>query len=441
MTSKTSKGKLSWWQLSLLGIGCTLGTGFFLGTSMAIHKSGPAVVIPILLAAIATYIVYDALVKMSVDNPDKGSFRTYAKQAFGKWAGFSNGWIYLISEMLIMGSQLMALGIFTKLWFPTLPLWVSASIYAALALVVILTGMKGFEKFQNIFGALKAAAVVMFIIVAVVLIIKGFNSESTTLDALHANYEEFFSQGLKGIWFGLLYAFYAFGGIEVMGLMVIDLKNPKEAPKAGKVMLIAITVIFIMAIMLALALVSWQDFNIEESPFITALNGYHIPFFADIFNGVLIIAGFSTMVASLYAVITILITLAEDHDAPTALAKKGKMKVPLPAFLFLASGLIITIVIGFLMPEKIFEYLVTAAGLMLIYNWLFILVTYRKLMELSKWEHVKNGIGMLLIVVTVSGTLGEKTSRLGFFVSLLFIIIIGIATWIVMKRQKHGKHV
>jgi len=435
MTSKTSKGKLSWWQLSLLGIGCTLGTGFFLGTSMAIHKSGPAVVIPFLLAAIATYIVYDALVKMSVDNPDKGSFRTYAKQAFGKWAGFSNGWIYLISEMLIMGSQLMALGIFTKLWFPTLPLWVSASIYAALALVVILTGMKGFEKFQNIFGALKAAAVVMFIIVAVVLIIKGFNSESTTLDALHANYEKFFSQGLKGIWLGLLYAFYAFGGIEVMGLMVIDLKNPKEAPKAGKVMLIAITVIFIMAIMLALALVSWQDFNIEESPFITALNGYHIPFFADIFNGVLIIAGFSTMVASLYAVITILITLAEDHDAPTALAKKGKMKVPLPAFLFLASGLIITIVIGFLMPEKIFEYLVTAAGLMLIYNWLFILVTYRKLMELSKWEHVKNGIGMLLIVVTVSGTLGEKTSRLGFFVSLLFIIIIGIATWIVMKRK------
>lgn len=439
MISKTSKGRLSWWQLSLLGIGCTLGTGFFLGTSMAIHKSGPAVLIPFLLAAIATYIVYDALVKMSVDNPDKGSFRTYAKQAFGNWAGFSNGWIYLISEMLIMGSQLMALGIFTKLWFPMLPLWIAASIYAALGLVVILMGMKGFEKFQNIFGALKAAAVVMFIIVAVVVIIKGFNMETTKLDVLYANYEEFFSQGVKGIWLGLLYAFYAFGGIEVMGLMVIDLKNPKEAPKAGKVMIIAITVIFIIAIMLALALVSWEDFTIEESPFITALTGYHIPFFADIFNGVLIIAGFSTMVASLYAVITILITLAEDHDAPASLAKKGKMKIPFPAFLFLASGLIVTIVIGFLMPEKIFEYLVTAAGLMLIYNWLFILVTYMKLMKLSKWEHVKNGIGMLLIAVTVSGTLGEKTSRLGFFVSLLFIILIGIATWIVMKRQKQSK--
>lgn len=434
MTAKTSKGRLSWWQLSLLGIGCTLGTGFFLGTSMAIHKSGPAVLIPFLVAAVCTYIVYDGLVKMSVVNPDKGSFRTYAKQAFGRWAGFSNGWIYLISEILIMGSQLMALGIFTKFWFPALPLWVAASIYAALGLVVILTGMKGFENFQNIFGALKAAAIIMFIIVAVIILIKG--THSATLDSLKSNYEEFFSQGIKGIWLGLLYAFYAYGGIEVMGLMVIDLKNPKEAPKAGRIMLIVITIIFIMAIALALALVSWKDFNIDESPFITALQGYHIPYVADIFNGVLIIAGFSTMVASLYAVITILITLAEDHDAPKILAKKGKMKVPFPAFLFLAGGLVITIVIGFLMPEKIFEYLVTAAGLMLIYNWLFILVTYMKLMKLSKWEHVKNFLGMLLIAVTVSGTLGEKTSRLGFFVSLLFMVLIGLATWIVVKRQR-----
>lgn len=435
MTSKSAKGSMAWWQLSLLGIGCTLGTGFFLGTSMAIHKSGPAVLIPFLLAAICTYIVYDALVKMSVENPDKGSFRTYAKQAFGRWAGFSNGWVYLISELLIMGSQLMALGIFTKFWFPALPLWIAASIYAAIGLVVILTGMKGFENFQNIFGALKAAAIIMFIIVAVFIIMRG--TPSTTMASLQANYEAFFSQGIKGIWLGLLYAFYAYGGIEVMGLMVIDLKNPKEAPKAGRIMLIVITVIFIMAIALALALVSWKDFSIDESPFITALQGYHIPFVADIFNGVLIIAGFSTMVASLYAVITILTTLAEDHDAPALLAKKGKMKVPFPAFLFLTSGLVITIVIGFLMPEKIFEYLITAAGLMLIYNWLFILVTYWKLMELTKWGHVKNGMGMLLIAVTVSGTLGEKTSRLGFYVSLLFIVLISVATWIVVKRQKN----
>ncbi|MCS1382406.1 amino acid permease [Lysinibacillus sphaericus] len=441
MESKTSKGQMSWWQLSLLGVGCTLGTGFFLGTSMAIAKSGPAVLIPFILAAIGTYIVYDALVNMSVANPDKGSFRTYAKQAFGNWAGFSNGWVYLISELLIMGSQLMALGIFTRFWFPSIPLWMTASGFGALGLLIILTGMKGFEKFQNVFGAMKAAAVVMFIVVAAILMIKGMNSEPRQVDVILANFQGFFSEGVKGVWLGLLYAFFAFGGIEVMGLLVIDLKDPHQAPKAGKVMIVILTTIYVIALVCALALVHWASFTIDESPFITALANFNIPFVADIITGILIIAGFSTMVASLYAVVTILTALAEDHDAPAILAKKGKMKVPLPAFLFLTGGLIITITIGFLIPEKIFEYLITAAGLMLIYNWLFILVTYAKLMTLTKWQHVKNIVGMLLIAVTVSGTLGEKTSRLGFYISLLFIVFIALATLIVMKKRSNHRSV
>lgn len=436
MESKTNKGRMLWWQLSLLGVGCTIGTGFFLGSSMAIKKSGSAVLLAFLLAAIGTYIVYDALVKMSVDSPDKGSFRSYAKKAFGSWAGFSNGWVYLISEMLIMGSQLMALGIFTQFWFPTLPLWIGTSIFAVLGLLVILTGSKGFEKFQNIFGVMKMAAIVMFIIVAMVIIVRGLNGQSGDVHSLVDTYKNFFSEGYRGIWLALLYAFYAYGGIEVMGLLVIDLKDPKQAPKAGKVMIIGLTIIYVLSIGLALALVSWENFKIEESPFITALENFQLPYVTDIFNGILIIAGFSTMVASLYGVLTILTSLAEDHDAPAFLAKKGKMKVPLPAFLFIAGGLVVTILIGFLVPEKIFEYMVTAAGLMLLYNWLFILVTYLKLIKVSKWNRVKTIIGMLLIVVTVSGTLGEKISRIGFYVSLFFIVMIGIATFIKMRNGK-----
>ena len=34
---KNDDEKLSWFSLSLFGAGCTLGTGFFLGTSLAIH--------------------------------------------------------------------------------------------------------------------------------------------------------------------------------------------------------------------------------------------------------------------------------------------------------------------------------------------------------------------------------------------------------------------
>ena len=35
-------GNLKWWQLSLIGIGCTIGTGFFLGSAIGIKITGPS---------------------------------------------------------------------------------------------------------------------------------------------------------------------------------------------------------------------------------------------------------------------------------------------------------------------------------------------------------------------------------------------------------------
>lgn len=37
--------------------------------------------------------------------------------------------------------------------------------------------------------------------------------------------------------FSLLFAFYAYGGIEMMGVMAIHLRNKEDTPKSGKVML------------------------------------------------------------------------------------------------------------------------------------------------------------------------------------------------------------
>src|SRR3954452_5566773 len=94
---------LAWWQLSLIGVGCIIGTGFFLASSIAIKMTGPSVILAFIMAATATYIVFEALAKMSADDPQKGSFRTYAKKAYGRWAGFSSGWVYWCSEILIIG--------------------------------------------------------------------------------------------------------------------------------------------------------------------------------------------------------------------------------------------------------------------------------------------------------------------------------------------------
>lgn len=158
---------LTWWQLSLIGVGCTIGTGFFLASGIAIKMTGPSVILAFIMAATATYIVFEALAKMIAMDPQKGSFRTYAKKAYGRWAGFSSGWVYWSSEILIIGSQLTAISLLTKFWFPNIKLWIFAAIYAVLGLIVLFIGAKAFGKLESVFAVMKIAAIFMFIIIVI----------------------------------------------------------------------------------------------------------------------------------------------------------------------------------------------------------------------------------------------------------------------------------
>ncbi|MDR4421892.1 amino acid permease, partial [Bacillus paranthracis] len=157
------KKDLKWWQLSLIGIGCTIGTGFFLGSSIGIKIGGSSIILILILTGFTTYIVFEALAKMAVEDPQKGSFRIYSKKAFGNWAGFSHGWTYWCSELLIMGSQLSALGIFSRYWFPKIPLWIFAAIYGVAAILIIFIGVKIFERLEKWMAIIKIAAIMGFI--------------------------------------------------------------------------------------------------------------------------------------------------------------------------------------------------------------------------------------------------------------------------------------
>ncbi|RCX12816.1 amino acid/polyamine/organocation transporter (APC superfamily) [Fontibacillus phaseoli] len=435
-----NKGNLKWWQLSLLGVASTIGTGYFLGSGLGISMAGPSILIAFALAALGTYTVFEALARMTAKRPEKGSFRSYAKQAYGRWAGFSSGWVYWSSELLIMGSQLTALSLFSRFWFPGVPMWLFATGYALLGLIVILIGNKGFDSVENVLSVIKIAAILLFLGMAGAALF-GWIPGGGNL-SFPRTIKQFFPSGVMGLWSGLIFAFYAFGGIEVMGMMAFRLKDPKEAPKAGKIMLLLLATVYILSIGLVVTLVSWKAVVPKKSPFITALDGVNMPFIPHLFNSVLIIAGFSTMVASLYAVTTMLVTLAEDRDAPTLFAKKALKKRPMFAIGLTAAGLTGSIILSLAMPGRIYEYITTAAGLLLLYNWLFILLTSGKLLKLTMFGKVKRIAGMALILLAVSGTLTHATSRPGFWGSLGFVGVIGSVTLLmqfkVWKKRRSG---
>ncbi len=120
-------------------------------------------------------------------------------------------------------------------------------------------GVSILNKVENVLAILKIAAILMFIIIALLAIFGVIDGEKPLQYPTSTN--DIFPHGLMGLWSSVIFAFYAFGGIEILGLMASRLKDPSEAPKAGKVMLFTLTVIYLVSIGLAVIMVSSGAFN------------------------------------------------------------------------------------------------------------------------------------------------------------------------------------
>src|SRR5260370_21952005 len=88
--------RLSSRQVAMIGLGCTIGTGLFLGSAISVNLAGPAVILSFAAGAIIALTVMWALAEMAVEHPAAGSFGLYAEMDLHPWAGFAvrdNYWL------------------------------------------------------------------------------------------------------------------------------------------------------------------------------------------------------------------------------------------------------------------------------------------------------------------------------------------------------------
>ncbi len=445
---KSKPHGLNWWQLSLIGIGSVIGAGFFLGTSLSIKTAGPAILIDYLFAGITAFFVFSALAEMTTMDPQPGSFSTYAKKAYGNSVGFVSGWMYWLSGVLIISSESVALGTFTKFWFPHIPLWIFTLSYVALAFGINLLGVKNFGKIESMFGIIKLSTLIIFILFGLLLLTHILSPHVDSFSGNHV-FNHFFQTGIKGIWSALIFVFFSFGGIGIMGIAASELRYKKDVPKAGIGMLIALVSVYILSLFFVLYIVSWTKIDESESPFVTALTIFNIPYIDSIFNLIIISAAFSTMVGALFSVTNILISLAQDSAAPVSFAKKNSRGIAIRSLLLTGIAVAISLSISFFLPGKIYEYITTSAGVMLILNWVIILSSQIKLRK--KYEGtistfkmagypITPFLGIIFILTAVSGGLLHPTQRMGVFISLGLILVIFIAYFVTIKIKGKEKN-
>src|SRR5512146_768660 len=110
-------------QVVMIGLGGAIGTGLFLGSGLAVGYAGPAVIVSYALAGFVALIMIFSLSEMAVVHPTAGSFGTYAEMYLNPWAGFVVRYTYWAAQVIAVGGESVAAGLYMQYWFPNVPVW------------------------------------------------------------------------------------------------------------------------------------------------------------------------------------------------------------------------------------------------------------------------------------------------------------------------------
>jgi L-asparagine transporter-like permease len=296
------------------------------------------------------YFILYALSEMTVANPDAGSFRTFAADAFGNGAGFVVGWVYWTGMVLAMSSEATAVSILIQEWYPNLsvPL-MSGGIIIGVTLLNLL-GADKLSKLESMLAALKLLAILSFIIIAVTLIQGLFRDAAVGIGEVAR--EPLMPGGIRSIAGSMLIVVFSYAGFEIIGLAASETADPnRTVPKAINYTIATLLLFYLLAISAMLPLIPTAELNEQTSPFVAALERWGMDWAGMAVNIILITAILSTMLAAMFGLGRMMRSLADEKQAPSWLI--DKTDVPYRGIVFSGAAMLAGVGAGLLFPESI----------------------------------------------------------------------------------------
>ncbi|MDP4091555.1 MAG: amino acid permease [Bacillota bacterium] len=372
MEESKHKG-LSAWQLTMMALGTVIGGSFFLGSSVAIHAAGPAIIISYILGGILIYFILYALSEMTVADAAPGSFRTFAAKMFGPGTGFVVGWVYWTGMILAMSSEATAVSILVRNWYPGVSISLLGSLIIIGVTLLNLLGTDKLSKLESGLAAVKVFAIISFIIIGV-LLITGLIRGGSGLGAGELTGEAFMPGGIGSIAGSMLIVIFAYAGFEIIGLAASETANPqKTVPKAITYTVLSLVGLYIISAAVLLPLIPTAVLNERVSPLVAALDRWGITWAGGALNFVLITAILSTMLAAMFGLGRMIRSLAEERHAPRWL--KDSRDVPYRGIIFSGLAMLAGLGFGLLFP-RVYLFLISSGGFALLFTYGVILATH-----------------------------------------------------------------
>ncbi|WFB06524.1 amino acid permease [Streptomyces sp. LX-29] len=325
----TLRRSLGMWQLTMISIGATLGTGIFVVLGEAVPKAGPAVTLSFVIAGLTALFSALSYAELAGTIPVSGSSYSYAYATMGELVAWVCGWCLILEYGVSVAAVAVGWGEYVnELLDGTIGVTIPAALSAApgeadgalfnlpalivvlLAMVFLLGGAKESARANTIMVAVKVAALLLFCAIGFM----GFKA---------GNYENFMPLGMAGVSAAGATLFFSYIGFDAASTAGEEAKNPqRDLPRAIMLSLGIVTALYVLVAFVAVGARPWKNFSGSEAD----LAGIMEDVTGQNFWAVLLAAGAVIAIASvvltvLYGQTRIMFAMSRDGLVPKVFAK------------------------------------------------------------------------------------------------------------------------
>lgn len=354
----TLKKELGAFDLTMLGVGCVVGTGIFVLTGVAAARhAGPGLILSFVLAGIVCAFCALCYAELASMVPVSGSAYTYSYATFGEIVAWILGWDLILeygfaASMVASGWSGYFQGLLTGIGV-SLPVGLSSAFnpgqgtyvdLPALLIVLLLTyfvsrGAKESTRLNTIMVFVKVGVVLLFIIIGAFYV-------------KPANWTPFMPFGFGGVVTGAATAFLAYLGFDVVATAAEEVRNPqKDLPRGILGSLVICSILYIGVTAVLTGLVPYQLLDVKN-PVAFALQFINQNWVAGFISLGAIVGITTVLLVLIYGQTRLLYAIGRDGLLPKRLSKLNS-KTGEPTTSIWVTGLVVAVFSGFIPLNKL----------------------------------------------------------------------------------------
>jgi len=324
------KRSIGTFQLTLFGVGATVGTGIFFVLSVAVPEAGPGVIASFVIAGLAAGLAAVCYAELASAVPVSGSTYSYAYITLGELiamgvaacllleygvsaAAVAVGWSQYVNKLLdnFFGHHLPQ-ALSAAPWGEANPGIVNlpAVVLVTLCALLLIRGASESAKVNTIMVMIKLGVLAMFSAIAF-----------TAFDA--DRFAEFAPFGIAGISTAAGTIFFSYIGLDAVSTAGDEVKNPqKTMPRAILAALVTVTTVYVLVTVAALGAQPWLEFEGQDAGLATILDKVTSShYWGTVLAAGAVISIFSVTLVVLYGQTRILFAMGRDGLLPPRFAR------------------------------------------------------------------------------------------------------------------------